>query len=68
MAEFREVMTQFARLCDYYNQRSCHGCPVDEEGFNCTCEKQGCSKSNAEDLEAIIMAWAAEHPEPVYPT
>lgn len=68
MAEFSEVMTQFARLCDYYSQNGCHGCPVDEEGFNCACEKQGCSKSSAEELEAIIMSWAAEHPEPVYPT
>ena len=68
MAEFREVMAQFARLCDYYSQNGCHGCPVDEEGFNCACKKQGCSKSSAEDLEAIIMSWAAEHPEPVYPT
>ena len=67
MAEFREVMTRFARLCDYYSQSSCHGCPVDEEGFNCACEKQGCSKSSAEELEAIIMKWAAEHPV-VYPT
>lgn len=67
MAEFREVMAQFARLCDYYSQNGCHGCPVDEEGFNCACEKQGCSKSSAEDLEAIIMSWAAEHPV-VYPT
>lgn len=68
MAEFREVMTRFARLCDYYSQRSCHGCPVDEEGFNCACEKQGYSKTSAEELEAIIMKWAAEHPEPVYPS
>ena len=68
MAEFAEVMRQWGRLCDYYSQSSCHGCPVDEEGFNCACEKQGCSKSSAEELEAVIMSWAAEHPEPVYPT
>ena len=66
MAEFVKVMSQFMRLCDSY--KNCDDCPVDDAGFNCDCDRQGYSKTGAEELESIIMQWAAEHPEPVYPT
>jgi hypothetical protein len=54
------------RLCDSY--KHCDDCPVDQAGFSCDCDHQGYSKTGAAELEHIIMAWAADHPEPVYPT
>ena len=65
MAEFVTVMSEFMRLCDSF--KYCEGCPVDQAGFSCDCDHQGYSKTGAAELEHIIMTWAAEHPEPVYP-
>ena len=67
MAEFREVIKQFNRMCDFYqSKRSCPmGCPMN--GLNVS----QCRKQITEayiDAERIIMGWTAEHPEPVYPT
>lgn len=67
MAEFLEVMTQFDRMCKYY-----HGnltCPMDcpMDGVNISqCRK--IMTERPEITEKTIMAWAREHPEPVYPT
>lgn len=66
MAEFVQVMPQFMRLCDSY--KHCDDCPIRQAGFNCDCDHQGYSKTGAAEIEHIIMSWAAEHPEPVYPT
>ena len=66
MAGFVTVMSQFMRLCDSY--KHCDDCPVNQAGFNCDCDHLGYSKTGAAELEHIIMQWAAEHPEPVYPT
>jgi len=66
MAEFVVVMSEFMRLCDSF--KHCEDCPVNQEGFSCDCDHQGYSKTGAKELEHIIMTWAAEHPEQVYPT
>ena len=66
MAEFVTVMSEFMRLCIRFKQ--CEDCPVYKEGFNCDKKYEGYSKTSAEELEHVIMTWAAEHPEQVYPT
>jgi len=66
MAEFVTVMSEFMRLCDSFDL--CEKCPVNQEGFSCDCDHQGYSKTGAAELEHIIMTWAADHPELVYPT
>jgi hypothetical protein len=67
MAEFQEVMRQVNRICSYYQAK---------------CEDSGCllrnvcgvignhssNKKQAMQIEELAMKWAAEHPEPVYPT
>ena len=63
MAEFKEVMRQRERMCDYYHECNINGCPLDDfascvNPFEC----------NAERYEAEVMKWAKAHPEPVYPT
>ena len=60
MAEFKEVMKQYKRMCNAYSHYD--GCPgicdpsalYDEEDFDI--------------WETTVMNWARNHPEPVYPT
>ena len=77
MAEFQEVMRQWARMCSNVPGKSkgnlCsdvysgYVCPLREKGL---CNQPISSQTNSDRVigEKIIMAWAAEHPEPVYPT
>ncbi len=65
MAEFKEVMRQRQRMCDKCKHPvyECAGCPIEMY--------EDCKNPPAdmlENYEAAIMKWAAEHPEPVYPT
>lgn len=67
MAEFVEVMRQARRLCEeQQNMDCCVSCPM--QG------KEGCMVvADAENIDYVeterkIMDWAAEHPEPVYPS
>lgn len=67
MAEFAEVMRQAIRIC------AAHGgmcisrkCPLDNgEACRLAADQDG---EDYSDVERIIMAWAAEHPVPRYPT
>lgn len=69
MAEFQEVMRQWGRYCEGYTANhndDCAGCPFEIDG---SCNSY--AKDNAqyaEHIEKHVMAWAAAHPEPVYPT
>lgn len=68
MAEFTEVMRQAKRMCDALPGRRCHECPLWRQ------ETEDCSLYGANDgvdyadMERRVMAWAAEHPAPRYPT
>ena len=67
--EFVEVMRQWGRYCKGYTENhndDCDGCPFEING---SCNSY--AKDNAqyaEQIEKHIMAWAAENPEPQYPT
>ena len=68
MAEFQEVMRQYDRMCSHYEE--CAGCPFHRNVIWCI-KKIGGKRyvnENARPAEEIIMAWAAKHPEPVYPS
>ena len=65
MAEFSEVMKQLNRIC---TKSDCTNCPMESMGC---CGNIGFHCSNpikAERIEKIVMQWAAEHPEPKYPS
>ena len=67
MAEFVDVLRQFDRMCWYYQRkRECPmGCPMN--GVNISqCRKLAFEEPK--DTEKTVMAWAAEHKEPVYPS
>lgn len=63
MAEFSEVMRQWRRFCKSHN--NCGECEFDGNGI---CGEAHLSNVPYADIELRIMAWAAEHPEPVYPS
>ena len=69
MAEFTEIMRQAKRLCAaHYSMCDSSNCPLDNE------EEDACrllpdhDGEDYNELERIIMDWAKEHPEPVYPS
>lgn len=63
MAEFQEVMKQWRRFCKSHS--NCGECEFDGKGI---CGEAHLSDVPYSDMELRIMSWAAEHPEPVYPT
>lgn len=67
MTEWMEVMNQFNRMCLYYHCK--HECPMacPMNGVNIShCRK--IAFEEPEVTEKTVMTWAAENPEPVYPT
>lgn len=70
MAEFNEVIKQFKRMCWYYGRdKTQKSCPMCTSYPNCNIGH--CRKNAIEQpahFAATVMRWAAEHPEPVYPT
>ena len=67
MAEFMEVIKQTVRMCREHER--CDGCPMK------TFARGGCPfygfvyrARASEDIERVVMAWAAEHPELKYPS
>lgn len=70
MAEYSEVIKQFKRMCWYYSSdKRQKNCPICTSYPNCNIGQ--CRKIAFEQPECfndVVMAWAAEHPEPVYPT
>lgn len=71
MAEHSEVIKQFKRMCKSMTGIRCTRgeCPM---GYAFGCENIGqCRKiafERPDVFEEKVMAWAAENPEPVYPT
>lgn len=60
---FQEVMKQWRRFCKSHS--NCGECEFDGKGI---CGEAHLSDVPYSDMELRIMSWAAEHPEPVYPT
>ena len=66
MAEFTEVMRQARRMCkEQQNVDCCVRCPINKNGCMVVADAEYVDYA---DAEQEIMHWAAEHPEPVYPT
>lgn len=62
MAEFQEVVREWQRMCKSFAEL----CPV---GSNPVCgELIEATQKDMEKFETAIMKWAAENPEPEYPT
>lgn len=72
MAEFVQVMKDWRRMCKAYttdDDSCCEGCPVvDFREHGCGAIFDMEDGTDWQRYADTIMSWAAEHPEPVYPT
>lgn len=71
MAEFQEVMRDWSRMCkaNSIEDDGCKDCPVNNFRDNgCVAIYEIEDGIDWEEYANAITAWAAEHPEPVYPT
>ena len=76
MAEFQEVIKQWSRMCNGHccdNRDGAEGmpiCPIIERhsGWPCDSSITDLSLADVAMVEEIVMKWAAEHAESVYPT
>lgn len=71
MAEFQEVMRQWGRLCTQHcteNADDCVGCLLGDTRADVCGSYAKDNADDAKELERLVMEWAEEHPEPVYPT
>ena len=70
MAEFTKVAHEWVRMCKAYSDAGdCMKCPmVTNPICGYMSDDNGASDKEISKAEADIMSWAAEHPEPVYPT
>lgn len=70
MAEYNDVIKQFKRMCWYYSRDKMQkSCPMCTSYPNCNigqCRKIAFEKPT--HFATTVTRWAAEHPEPVYPT
>lgn len=68
MSDFVQTVKDWKRMCGTFN--SCDACPLDAEDdwASVLCSEGGIMSARPEIVEKVIAKWAAEHPEPVYPT
>lgn len=69
MAEYIDVMRQWQRMCKSMQMKDMpckEWCPL---GRNQTCGELECASLDEINVaEAVILKWAKENPEPVYPS
>lgn len=71
MAEFQEIVREFHRLCETQrrlHKNTCDKCPIKIATMGTMFQCYRYVLEKPKEAENIIMSWAAEHPEPVYPT
>jgi hypothetical protein len=66
VAEFVQTMKDWRRMCKTIGDISCEDCKLHADGNDCVAVYEG--EMDYAKLEKAVTAWAAEHPEPVYPT
>ena len=66
MSEFTEIMRQARRMCETFCD-ACSKCPIgNAKALECGITVT--SEMDCKEVERRVMQWAAEHPEPVYPS
>ena len=68
MADFVQTMKDWRRMCQHmdkeYGNSCCDNCPLG----GCSAVYEDDVNTDYAEIEGKVAAWAAEHPEPVYPT
>lgn len=71
MAYFVQTMKDWKRMCNAMGQEdeynACEKCGLGLFGCPAIYEKE-CDSVDWKHVEEVVTAWAAEHPEPVYPS
>ena len=71
MADFVQTMKDWKRMCNAIGQEdeytACDKCDLRLFGCPAIYEKE-CDSANWNHVERVVAKWAAEHPEPVYPS
>ena len=70
MTDFVKVMRDWRRMCDAMTELAgdddaCRGCPLGDYGCPAIYESEN-RDFDFGVIERAVMAWAADHPEPVY--
>jgi len=65
MAEYKDVIQQFKRMCRYYNG-SMDGCPLYCKGHGCNISHCRMLAFEDKKFATVVMKWAKENP--VYPS
>ena len=72
MADFVHTMKDWRRMCKAQNDTicgECSSCPMGDDGKSCMAVYEDEFDSvDFAHIEQTVAEWAAEHPEPVYPT
>lgn len=68
MAEFQEVMKQKQRMCHENRLTGCKDCGIARINNGQLLYCEDFIVKHPAETESIVMKWAAEHPEPVYPS
>lgn len=67
MAEWKDVIHQIVRICKL-QEGACGTCVLSAESCPNSVRFDLSDEAGFANIEKAIMAWAADHPEPVYPT
>ena len=65
MTDFVQTMKDWRRMCEHCDRNEKIGCVVN--GSVCAGFRKMIDEIDLEVVETKVTAWAAEHPEPVYP-
>ena len=75
MADFVQTMKDWRRMCKAQEAIEktdpCRVCPLANNGNDCCGiyeDNDGDDTRDYAHIEGVVARWAAEHPEPVYPT
>ena len=74
MADFVQTMKDWRRMCKMFttdDEDCCANCPmasITKSGCGAIFENDFADVADWAELERRVMDWAAEHPEPKYPT
>ena len=66
MADFVQTMKDWRRMCKTMGGICCGGCKLHTDGNDCVAVYEG--EMDYAKVEKAVTDWAAENPEPVYPT
>jgi hypothetical protein len=71
MADFMQTMKNWKRMCNAMGQEdeytACDKCDLRDFGCPAIYEKE-CDSTDWKHVENVVAKWAAEHPEPIYPS